>query len=170
MFRLRALGGLVLESDSINIPVSARQRRRLTLLVILAGKRGITRDRLHALLWPESTEESARHALDQLLYATRRDLSKDVISSEGGQLRLNPETVWSDVVQFEAHMQPGEWELAVGLYAGPFLDGVHLGESVDLERWVDAERSRPQERFLEALEHLARDAAERGNAHAAVTW
>ncbi len=66
MFRLKALGGLVLESDSAPVPASARQRRRLTLLVVLAraGERSITRERLHALLWPESTEESTRHALD----------------------------------------------------------------------------------------------------------
>jgi TolB-like protein/DNA-binding SARP family transcriptional activator/Tfp pilus assembly protein PilF len=172
MFRLKVLGGLLLESDSEKLPASAHQRRRLTLLVVLVrmGVRGMSRERLVSLLWPESTEESARHALDQLLYATRRDLGKHVVSSDGGQLRLDPHAVWSDVVQFELHLQRGEWEPAVGLYAGPFLDGVHLGDGLALDRWVDAERAALEERFVGALEHLARDAAERGDAQAAVAW
>ena len=172
MFRLKLLGGLALESDSEMLPASAHQRRRLALLVVLAraGGRGASRDRLLALLWPESTQESARHALDQLLYLTRRDLGRDVISSETGQLRLDAGVVWSDAARFEAHLQQGEWEAAAGLYAGPFLDGVHLGGSLELERWVDAERARLAERFVGALERLAHSARERGDREAAVSW
>lgn len=172
MFHLRALGGLLLESDSAPLTGSARQRRRLTLLVVLAraGELGVSRDKLLALLWPESTQDSARHALDQLLYATRRDLGKQVILSEGGHLRLNAELVWSDVAEFEARLDCGEWESAVQLYGGPFLDGIHLGDSVELERWADAERARLEARLLEALEHLARIASKQGNTQAAVSW
>lgn len=172
MFHLRALGCLTLQSDSAAIPVAASQRRRLMLLVALAraGDRGISRERLLALLWAENTEESARHALDQLLYTSRRDLDRQVIRSEGGQLRLNAKVVWSDVADFEAHLQRDEWELAVDLYGGPFLHGIHLGASLPLERWVEVERARLEERFLEALVRLAHAAAEQGDLRAALAW
>ena len=172
MYRLKVLGGLVLESDSEKLPASAQQRRRLTLLVVLAhaGDRGITRDRLLALLWPESKEESARHALDQLLYATRRDLGRDVVISEAGQLRINPERVRSDHAEFEARLARGETGRAVELYAGPFLDGVHLDNAPEFERWVEGERTRLAQRFASALERLAADARARGDHGDAARW
>ena len=76
MLSLRLFGGLSLEADGDSIPPGALQRRRLTLLAMLAlaGDRGISRERIQAYLWPESPTDRARHALDQLLYATRRDL------------------------------------------------------------------------------------------------
>lgn len=172
MFRLRALGGLSLESDSEVLPASAHQRRRLALLVLLAraGERGISRDRLLALLWPESASDSARHALDQLLYATRRDLGKLAVASEAGQLRLNPEVVCSDCGEFQRCLQREEWEAAVGLYQGPFLDGVHLGGSAELERWADTTRAELEAEFAGVLEALARQAEQRGDVQAAVQW
>lgn len=165
MIRLKCLGGLNLDSDDVVIPASARQRRRLALLVVLARSgTGITRDRLMALLWPESSTESARHALDQLLYATRRDLGKTVLISEGPQLRLNPELLTSDVAQFEALMQDGDVEAAVGLYDGPFLDGVHLADSPELEQWLDTERTVLHEKHLQACERLANSSNDPGSA------
>jgi TolB-like protein/DNA-binding SARP family transcriptional activator/Flp pilus assembly protein TadD len=172
MALLRTFGGLSLDSGGGPLPASATQRRRLALLVLLAcaGDRGISRDKLLAYLWPDSSTGSARHALDQLLYATRRDLGRDAVASEGGQLRLNPGVVRSEWMEFESCIEAGEWERAVALHAGPFLDGVHLSDSVELERWVEAERGRLAEKFLAALERLARDAGERGHAEAAVAW
>ncbi|HUF28445.1 MAG TPA: BTAD domain-containing putative transcriptional regulator [Gemmatimonadaceae bacterium] len=170
MVELRTFGGLSLVGKSL--PPASTQRRRLALLVLLSrgGDRGVSRDRLLAYLWPESPAERARHALDQLLYATRRDLGRRAIASAAGQLRLVPEVVRADCQEFESALEASELERAVQLYAGPFLDGVHLGESVELERWVEAERSRLEGRFLDALERLARDAAGRRDARTAVAW
>jgi adenylate cyclase len=172
MVLLRTFGGLSLESDGAPLPSSATQRRRLALLVLLAraGDRGVSRERLLAYLWPDGSPENARHALDQLLYATRRDLGRDAVASEGGQLRLNPRAVRSDCVEFETRLEGSEREAAIALYAGPFLDGIYLSDTVELERWVEAERRRLAEKFLAALEQLARDAGERGDTGAAVSW
>jgi TolB-like protein/DNA-binding SARP family transcriptional activator/Tfp pilus assembly protein PilF len=170
VFYLRALGGLSLTSDTDQIPASAHQRRRLTLLVRLAAAAdcGVSRDRLLALFWPEKSAERAQHALDQLLYATRRDLGRHAVSAEGGQLRLDPGVVWSDIVEFRKHLAREEWEQATALYRGPFLDGVHPGGGLELEQWVEAERSGLEERFILALEGLARETAARGELQAAL--
>lgn len=172
MVLLRTFGGLSLASDEAALPPSATQRRRLALLVLLArsGGIGISRDKLCSYLWPEASAESARHALDQLLYATRRDLGRDAIVSDGGQLRLSSHVIRADCAEFDRHLEANEADRAVALYAGPFLDGVHLGGSPELERWVEGERGRLAARFHGALEALGRAAMERGDAEAAVGW
>ena len=62
--------------DGVAVSGAAAQPRRLALLAILAaaGDTGVSRDKLLALLWPESDADSARHALSQLLFLVRRDL------------------------------------------------------------------------------------------------
>jgi DNA-binding SARP family transcriptional activator/Tfp pilus assembly protein PilF len=165
MFRLRTLGGLYLESVDAPLPSSANQRRRLILLALLAGAghRGLTRDKLIGYLWAERREELARHALEQLLYATRRDLGREAILSESGGLRLNPRIVAADVVDFESALEVDELAAAVRLYGGPFMDGVYLDDAPEFEQWVERQRARLQERFAKALESLAQSAARRGD-------
>ena len=85
MFIVKLLGGLSIESTAGALPPGAQQRRRLSLLAILAlgGARGVSRERIQTYLWPESSAERARHALDQLVYTTRRELGADSIVSQG---------------------------------------------------------------------------------------
>src|SRR6185503_15476783 len=58
---LRVLGGLALIGPDGPIGGRAGQRRRLALLAILAHARGrpVSRDKLIALLWPETDTERA---------------------------------------------------------------------------------------------------------------
>ncbi|HEV2733792.1 MAG TPA: hypothetical protein VGV85_03100, partial [Longimicrobiaceae bacterium] len=142
MFLLKTLGGLSLGSDGDPVPPSATQRRRLVFLALLAaaGGRGVTRDRLAGILWPESAPERARHALDQLLYATRRDLGRDAVRATGGTVSLDGDRVRSDLAAYEGALDAGDWEGAAALYAGPFVDGVYLDGSREWERWAEAER------------------------------
>ena len=57
------------------------------------------RQSLAGLLWPESDQDRARHALVQTLYALRRDLGADVVTG-AADLRLNAALVeW--VVQYQ---------------------------------------------------------------------
>jgi DNA-binding SARP family transcriptional activator/Tfp pilus assembly protein PilF len=170
MFRLRTLGGLYLESIDAPLPKSAAQRRRLILLALLAGvaPRGLTRDKLIGYLWPEQREERARHALDQLLYATRRDLGRNAVVSESNGLRLNPDVIKADVVEFEAALRAGDVAAAAGVYGGPFMDGVYLDDAIEFGQWVERERARLQERFVKAVEALAQGALQRGDSREAL--
>jgi hypothetical protein len=43
---------------------------------------------------------------------------------------------------FEAALGDGRLADAVGAYRGPFLDGFHVSESVELAHWIDDQRSR----------------------------
>jgi serine/threonine-protein kinase len=138
--RLTTLGGLSLV-DAAGVPVG-QQRRRLALLVLLAraGEHGLTRDRLFALLSPESTASSARHALHQLLYYLRRQAGNALFLGTD-PLRLNPVVVSCDATDLEGAIAQGDLTRAIALYRGPFLDGFHLNIA-EFDEWAAAERSR----------------------------
>src|SRR2546426_5469258 len=93
MLTLELLGTLSLRDETRPVPVGAQQKRPLGLLAILglAGRQGLSRDRIEAYLWPESSGARAQHALDQTVYAIRQALGSDVILATARELRLNPE-------------------------------------------------------------------------------
>ena len=159
MLRLETLGGLILTDGDGNHLVP--QRRRLALLALLAGagERGMTRDKLVGVLWPESASENARHALEQLLYAVRREMPPVILGTD--PLRLDPAAVTSDIQQFSRRLAEGDLGSAVALYQGPFLDGFFLQGAPEFERWAERERSRLEAEYARALRLLA-DQAEAG--------
>ncbi|HEX9166146.1 MAG TPA: BTAD domain-containing putative transcriptional regulator, partial [Gemmatimonadales bacterium] len=166
MFRLRVLGGMALEGPG-GAPVSALPHRRaLAVLAVLAvsGNIGCSRERLLALLWPESDEAHARHGLRDALHALRQALSPDSIPSTGSLLRLDATAVGSDVLAFSMAVASGRLADAVRAYGGPLLDGFHLDEAPEFEHWLAAERTRLERECVEALEELA------GAAEAAGSW
>src|SRR6266550_45106 len=164
MLVLELLGTLSLRGDTGPVPLAAQQNRPLGLLALLAlgGKQGISRHRLEAYLWPESTAERARHALDQAAYNLRRTLGA-VISSTGQELRLNPELISADVWSFEDAIRARQWTAAVDFYKGTLLDGFQFGQSRELEQWIDAERGRVLVEYQMAVELLADRSAETGD-------
>ncbi len=120
-------------------------------------------------LWPDADEEHARRALNQLVYALRRDLGDDVFT-EANELRLNPDVMTSDVGAFNDALDRGDWECAVNAYKGPFLDGFHLAEAPEYDRWADEQRDALAREHARALTKLADAAAHRGDPAAEVEW
>ncbi len=172
MYSLRLLGVVAFEGPSGPVSGRATQRRRLALLALLAAavEDGWTREKLIRLLWPETGDGQARHLLSDSLYVLRRELGQDAVSASREMVRLDPAVVWTDVAEFEAAIRKGELNEAVSLYRGPFLDGFYLGDGAELERWVDAERSRLAGLYAKALETLAQQAEGAGDSTSAVEW
>ncbi len=168
-FRLITLGGAALVAPD-GTPV-AEQRRRVALLVLVAagGDRGTSRDKLIATLSPDSTTDSARHALHQLLYYLRRQVGEDAFLGTD-PLRLNPQLVAFDVDEFEEAVARGALAEAAALYRGPFLDGFHLGESAEFEEWASSERLRLAAKYADVLVRLAQDEERRGDHRSAAKW
>src|SRR5437899_8261001 len=169
---LELLGTLSLRNETGPIPLAAQQKRPLGLLAILglAGRQGLSRDRIEAYLWPESSGARAQHALDQAVYAIRHALGSDVIVATGRELRLNPELVQVDVWEFEQAIRASQWTVAVGHYKGPLLDGFHFANSHELESWIETNRTRLRLEYQKALEFLANSSAEAGDHSQSVTW
>jgi predicted ATPase/DNA-binding SARP family transcriptional activator len=172
VLRLRTFGGLWLEGDEGPLSGAAAQRRRLVLLAVLAaaGQKGMSRDALVGLLWPEVDEARARAALSQALYALKRDTGVDDLVLGHDVLTLNSSVVSSDVANFEAAIARGESETAANLYSGQFLAGVFITEAVDFEHWLDGIRPRLSNAAEQALEHLAMDAESQHDFEAASNW
>src|SRR5687768_15790157 len=170
MLTLKTLGGLAIVDDAGVAKSLPAQRVALLTILVVAGDRGVSRDRAAALLWPDSTQENARHSLGQAVYALRRDASSADVVLGTDTLRLNPDVVSCDAWALESYVRLGEVEKAADVYQGPFLDGVRLRGSVEIEQLVDAERHRLAAMYRGALDALARAAASRGEAGQAVAW
>ena len=170
--RIITFGTLCVRRDRSTLAGAAAQPRRMALLAMLAraGDRGVTREKLTALVWPDSDEERARRAITQSIYALRQELGSDETIVGVKDLRLNPELITSDVAEYTAAVRAGRPEDAVGVYAGPFLDGFHLTGHDEFDRWAEAERSVLLQEYLEALEKLAAAADTRGDHTAATGW
>lgn len=172
MLRLLTLGGLSLVDDGIAVSGAASQRSRLALLAVLAaaGAAGITRDKVLAILWPESDDERARHALKQGVYALRRDLGNENAIAGTATLSLDPTIVASDIREFDDAMARGDDAAACGLYAGPFLDGVFIKAAPEFDQWAATERARLERAHVDAIGRLALAFEMAGDAPAAVHW
>src|SRR5213078_642426 len=172
MLILELLGTLSLRDETHQVPVSAQQKRPLGLLAILGlgGNPGLSRDRIEAYLWPESSGARAQHALDQTVYAIRHTLGSDIILSTGRELRLNPDLIQVDVWEFEQAIRARQWAAAVERYKGALLDGFHFTDSSEAESWIAAERARLLREYQKAVEFLANFAAKPGDHARSVTW
>ena len=170
--RLRVFGPPVVEGDGAPLGGAAAQRKSLGLLALLArgGAIATSRDRLLAFLWPEGDAVRAGDRLTQLLYAFRRDLHADTLFLGGAELRLNPSVLPADVGEFTAALERGDFETAVNLYRGPFLDGFFLDDAPEFERWTELERGELARRYRGALEQLAGAAGRRGALTEAADW
>ena len=172
MFRLISFGSLALLQDGTPHAGPVGQRRRLLLLAFLAasGPRGVTRDRVLALFWPDDERDAARHSLDQTLHLVRRAVGVEAVRGTG-TLVLDPGGVGSDVAEFDTAVERGAYDTAARLYAGPFLDGVDAPRECDeLARWGAAARERRAREHAAALARLAADATARRDHAGAVYW
>ncbi len=172
MFSLKLFGGTSLEGPDGPLTGRAAQRHRLALLALLATARngGTSREKLIAYLWAETEAERGRHLLSNSLYVLRQALGEEAILGTGEGVRLNPERIRCDVREFEEAIEREDFERAVALYAGPFLDGFFLADTPEFERWVDAEREQYARSYAAALERLAEDREAEGDFRIAAEW
>jgi DNA-binding SARP family transcriptional activator len=140
------------------------------VLLAASGATGLSRDKLLALLWPESDTESARHVLNQLLYAQRRQVGDEALFQGRKTLRLNSTVIASDVEEFEHALETHDLLAAARLYRGPFLDGFFLKDAPEFERWVDQQRGRLARSAVGAFTTLAGQSADRGDHRSAAEW
>jgi TolB-like protein/DNA-binding SARP family transcriptional activator/Flp pilus assembly protein TadD len=171
MFRLRVLGGFALDGLPGAAPALSKRRAEAVLAVLaVCGDLGCSRERLLALLWPESDDAGARQGLRDALHVIRRAIGAGAVPSSGRVLRLDPAVVVSDVVQFTQALAAGRTAEAARLYAGPLLHGFHVDDAAEFESWLDGERARLAREYGEALRDLAAEAEAREAWSEAQSW
>ena len=132
------------------------------MLAYLAVSQEATRGRLVGTFWPERTEARARHALSQVLHKLRRDLGGCWLEADQEVLRM-ADGVDVDATVFEQAVQQQDFETALGLYRGPFLDGWGLRGARDFEIWIDGQRSRFARMHASASRELVRERERAGD-------
>ena len=169
--RLTLLGGAVLRSNGNPLGGPAAHRHRLALLALLAASPSpVSRDKLIAFLWPERDTEGGRNLLKVAVHELRKLLGDHAIRSTGDQLSLDLAEIQVDLVDLEAGHAAGDDAKVAELYAGPFLDGFHLKDAPEFERWVEAHRSRLASMYAQSLERLATVAEQRCDWRMAAEW
>jgi DNA-binding SARP family transcriptional activator len=168
--RLQVLGTPNLARE-MGGPATALQGQGLALLAVLAcaGERGIAREKVVTLLWPESAASAASHRLSQLAHSIRRTLRSPALISGTGELRLDPGSLRCDLWEFLEARRAGRLERAAELY-GPFLDGFFLTGSAEFDRWAEGRRAELAREYQETLEALAVHAEARGDSLGAAEW
>jgi tetratricopeptide (TPR) repeat protein len=86
------------------------------------------------------------------------------------EVGIAPEGLWCDALEFEAAIERHEWQRALSLYRGEFLDGFHLSGCMAFERWQAAERTRFQGSATRAAWNLADTDEADGHLESAVEW
>jgi DNA-binding SARP family transcriptional activator len=169
-FTLRLFGTPRIETSAGPGPAFGNQPIALLAVLACAGERGMPRDKVLALFWPEATPGRAAHRLSQLTHAIRRRLNPEDVIAGTSDLRLGPERVRCDLWEFEAARREGELERAATLYTAPLLDGFFVADSPEVERWLDRRRAALAREHLEILEALAMQAEARGDTQQAALW
>jgi TolB-like protein/DNA-binding SARP family transcriptional activator len=172
MLSLQLLGGLSGEQAGEPLTGGVTRRHALALLALLAGARGagMSRDKLLAYLWPAVHTERGRHLLSNTLYHLRQALGSGIVEGKSELLRLGTEAVRVDVWDLQDALAACDWERAVALYRGPFLDGFFLSGAAEFEHWVEGERQRLSRLYAKALREMAEAQEAAGDASAAVPW
>ncbi|GAA2901548.1 AAA family ATPase [Pseudonocardia halophobica] len=142
--------------ESATALISPRMQR-LIARVALAHGSGVSRDRLAAELWPDSSASQARTNLRKLLHDLRHSAPgvPALVDARDGAVRwcAGPST-WIDVAAFSDAVARGDLAEAADSYGGDLLPGLD-------DDWVVEERERLRRRAVEALAGLA-SAAEAG--------
>lgn len=172
MLRLNTLGGVALVRDEQVVLGAATSPKRLALLMLLAtaGSRGVARELLSELLWPESSREDARHSLQQVVHTTRRALEANDLFLGTTTLCLNPSRIECDLWTFANAIKSRRYTEAVAVYRGQFAHDFVLRGAPDIEHRFDALRQEIERDCCAALEVLAKEAVERGDVMAAQQW
>ena len=143
-------------------------RKHLALLIYLAlsPERTRSRDHLLGLLWPEKTQDKARHSLNEAIRRLRTGLGADRILSRGDAVNLNDAALEVDALRFEqlAEHDPDE---AVALLMGDFLEGFGLDDAPAFEDWASERRAAFRSRGAALLVRRGEQAMTLGNFPAA---
>ena len=169
---LRTLGPIaVVREDGDSAAPLLTQPRRLAVLIylVLARPRALhSRDTIVALLWPEADQAGGRHALRNALHGIRQALGDVIITAGDEQVGVNRERVSCDAIDLEADVAAGLLAESLTHYTGELLQGFHVAEAPQFERWLDDERRRIHDLTFRAAVSLADTCRARGDIETAL--
>lgn len=156
------LGGIeVASSGGQSLRFATRKTSLLFAALVLAGSKGLRRERVAAMLWADSGEQQARNSLRQALVDIRRlfpTTGNEAIRVEG-----NAHTIWlaanadeADIWMFDRNIQASDGAslaTAANLYRGDLLDGLSFPGEID--EWLAPLRANYARKALDLAERLS---------------
>ena len=175
-----------------NVPIQSFESdkvRALLAYLVVEADRPHPREALIALLWPDSSEEAARHNLRQALFNLRQVLGDHTarppyLLITRDAIQYNRKSDYSlDLDQFNGYLHGWEknqsrestdasslvpqLEEMVKLYKGEYLQHFSLGDSAEFEDWILVRRESLRQQMMNALTYLANEYEHRGDFRAA---
>jgi DNA-binding SARP family transcriptional activator len=138
----------------------ALPRKAVALVAYLALEGRSQRGQLVELLWGSQPEAKGQHSLRQTLYQLGKTPLQSQLHICRGWLELHG-GFSLDVLEFRQRLEAYQWEEAIGLYRGEFLQGWELEEEAYM-LWLRHQRERLSEQLQAAMRGQARDLEARG--------
>src|SRR5260221_3083756 len=180
LLHLAVLGSPEVFHDGSRLTFSLRKAQALLLYLAVEGGMH-PRSKLAALLWPDSEPHDARTALRNAIGLLRRLLADDdsapsqhshLLSDHEllgldlhAPLELDLEVVQQAYQQAQLHptipAEPqhaslvAQWQYALSLVRGPFLDGFWLGEQALFDEWLEQQQHQWQGRLQFLCDRLS---------------
>jgi TolB-like protein/DNA-binding SARP family transcriptional activator len=173
--QIAMLGGFHVSSeDGRPVDIRGDKKRALLAYLVLHRETTLRREKLSGLLWPDSTEEQARHSLRQAVLALKREIEEagasPILVADGPDITLEAPNLTVDVEAFERlAVLDGRTELeeAASLYRGDLLEGLRSRSEL-FDDWLAGERARLSDLACSVLERLAARLSEAGDFDAAI--
>ena len=136
------------------------------LLAYLAIKQNwVSREHLAELFWSDIPSSSARRNLRKLLFKIR---SFDWATLDEGVAGLRWQ-ISTDVALFEEAYKQANWQKALRSYRGVLLQGLEIKGSAPFSEWLELERMRLAQLYLDAKIQFAQVLEAKGDVEAALS-
>jgi DNA-binding SARP family transcriptional activator/tetratricopeptide (TPR) repeat protein len=152
---LALLGPPAVARDGVQVAFDTKKAVAVLAVLAITG-RDQSRDRLAALLWPESDTARARGSLRRTLSVTAAAVGEGLAITRT-TVALRPERVAVDVADFEAlagRPDVAALERAAQLYRDDFLAGFSLRDCPEFEDWQASAASGLRQTLASVLERL----------------
>ena len=170
-FVLRLLGAYQVCAGATPVTDFQSDKVRALLAYLVLEPREHTRAELAALLWPETSDQSARanlrstlHRLRQTLDAVDPGSSDRLLTVSRQSICFNPEAASVDVHRFltavadaqsiSSAVDLDQLEAATALYRGELLSGFGLADAAAFEEWLFLRRELLHQQALVAMHRL----------------
>jgi DNA-binding SARP family transcriptional activator len=190
MLKVLLLGTPVVLYEDKPLKILRRQLRSI-LCFLACHSDGISRSEILTVFWPEISETEGRKNLRETLSKLRTQLpNPEILQTELDRIRLNPEYLYSDVIEFKKLIQqdfnrinnssqksslidtwPNRLESAVGLWRSPrFWAGVRSGNNPEFDNWLQEMADLLEFNLVQTLERLANHFSSSGEFERAIHY
>ncbi len=157
VLKLSILGQVELAIGDEPVTMLVSGKAQALLFYLMVNGRSASRQALAGLLWGDLPEVDARRNLRGVLMKLRQRVAPYLIISHQS-IGINPDAPFClDVTSFQRLIEQGgvdNFEQAIQLYRGEFLEDFHVRDAPDFEAWVGQRRSQYHQIVMTAYDEL----------------